>query len=369
MEIIRQNDFSPPSDREFLKKLDDEPLVVHRRQDGGKVIIIFVHGLGGSRYGEDSTWGKFPKFLYEDFPDYDVGLYEYRTLLRRLKFWESVSLSDEARVFAGIIRDIKDYQIIFLIGHSMGGLLCMAAITDLINTRQQESLCSIGGLILMATPQTGSQRVMTPLSLLSKDFYALKPHGEFVTGLHDTLVNNRVVLDETRAKSGDIIIPTWAVLGASDHWVDKLSAGLNLPEARKRRVRGSHRAIVKPKSKQSDAYEYVRDRIAEVCRLREKRTERASSRLSLPWSPLAEAFEDGEPHYFSLLRWNYRLVETLYGRERDLEEILKWAESSPNRPSARLITGEGGAGKTRLAATVAQILRDRGWTAGFIESL
>jgi hypothetical protein len=99
VEIIRQNDFSPPSDREFLKKLDDEPLVVHRRQDGGKVIIIFVHGLGGSRYGEDSTWG--PEFLYEDFPDYDAGLYEYRTLLRRLKFWESVSLSDEARYSLG----------------------------------------------------------------------------------------------------------------------------------------------------------------------------------------------------------------------------------------------------------------------------
>jgi hypothetical protein len=123
----------------------------------------------------------------------------------------------------------------------MGGLLCMAAITDLITTRQQESLSRIGGLILMATPQTGSQRVVTPLSWLSKDFYALKPHGEFVTDLHDTLVNNRVVLDETRAKSGDIIIPTWAVLGASDHWVDKLSAGLNLPEARKRTVRGSHK--------------------------------------------------------------------------------------------------------------------------------
>jgi hypothetical protein len=172
----------------------------------------------------------------------------------------------------------------------------------------------------MATPQTGSQRVLTPLSWLSKDFYALKPHGDFVTGLQDTLVNNRVVLDDKRAQSGDIIIPTWAVLGASDHWVDKLSAGLNLPDARKRMVRGSHQAIVKPQSKQSDAYQFVRDRIQEVDIQRRFAADPAPSQPSLPWSPLADAFEDGKPHYFKLLRWNYRLVETLFGREHDLEE-------------------------------------------------
>ncbi len=72
------------------------------------------------------------------------------------------------------------------------------------------------------------------------------------------------MIDEARALPGDIVIPTWAVLGAFDHWVDKLSAGLKLPTARKKTVRGSHQTIVKPKTKLSDAYEYVRDRIAEV---------------------------------------------------------------------------------------------------------
>jgi hypothetical protein len=88
---------------------------------------------------------------------------------------------------------------------------------------------------------------------------------------------------------------------------------------------------------------------------------------SLVWLPLAEAFEDGEPNLFSLLRWDYRLVQTLYGRDEDLRKILSWAESGSKTPSARLITAEGGTGKTRLAATVAQILRDKGWTAGFLD--
>jgi hypothetical protein len=143
-------------------------------------------------------------------------------------------------------------------GHSMGGLLCMAAICNLIATNQKEVLSRIRGLILMATPQTGSQWVPAPLSWVSRDFYALKPHGEFMTRLHETLMN-WVILDESHALPNKIVIPTWAVLGASEFWVDKLSAGLQLPDRRKRMIRGSHTAVVKPQSKRSDAYLFVHD--------------------------------------------------------------------------------------------------------------
>lgn len=87
---------------------------------------------------------------------------------------------------------------------------------------------------------------------------------------------------------------------------------------------------------------------------------------SLEWFQLSDAFDDGEPNLFSLLRWDFGLVETLLGRNDDLNNILAWAESGSKMPSARLITGVGGAGKTRLAACAARILRDKGWTAGFL---
>jgi hypothetical protein len=86
----------------------------------------------------------------------------------------------------------------------------------------------------------------------------------------------------------------------------------------------------------------------------------------LEWLSPSAAFDDGEPNLFSLMRWDYRLVETLFGRDDDLRKILAWAENGSKTPSARLITGEGGAGKTRLAAMAAQILRETGWTAGFL---
>ena len=122
MEIFVQNSYAQPDDPQLIKSLADEALVIHRKAEDNRYLVVFAHG-GGSRYGEDSTWGFFPKFLFEDLPQLDVGLYEYRTLLGRAKFWKSVSLSDEAEAFADIIRDIGQYQTIFLVGHSMGGLL------------------------------------------------------------------------------------------------------------------------------------------------------------------------------------------------------------------------------------------------------
>src|SRR5262249_8107714 len=62
---------------------------------------------------------------------------------------------------------------------------------------------------------------------------------------------------------------------------------------------------------------------------------------TLEWLQPADAFEDGEPNFFSLLRWDYRFVETLYGRDDDLRKILTWAEGGSKATSARLITGEG----------------------------
>jgi pimeloyl-ACP methyl ester carboxylesterase len=142
-------------------------------------------GLGsGRRY-----WAVGKKTFRLDFRTADDWSLRIPTLLGRVKFWKSVSLSDEAEAFADIIRDIDQYQTIFLVGHSEGGLLCMAAMAHLIDSRQQAVLSRIKGLILMATPQTGSQRVPTLLSWMSKDFNALKPHGAFVTDLQNTFVN------------------------------------------------------------------------------------------------------------------------------------------------------------------------------------
>lgn len=70
----------------------------------------------------------------------------------------------------------------------------------------------------------------------------------------------------------------------------------------------------------------------------------------------------------SLLKWNAFLTH-LEGRKEELaylENWWKWGEEKQVSTSCLLIHGEGGVGKTRLAAEFAQGLNKDDWTSGFI---
>jgi pimeloyl-ACP methyl ester carboxylesterase len=235
--------------------------VVHRRSDDGarKNLIIFVHGLGGSRYGTAATWGRFPQFVFEDFPEMDVGLYAYRSFLKRFVFWRSIDIPTEAEILGQCIRD-GSYQRVILVGHSLGGVLCKAAICDLLKANSLAALARIGGLFLMASPQVGSNRVSAAFSWLSNDFQALKLHGKLITDITETFQNN-IWPDEAIVGTGKVVIPTWAVLAASDFWVDRISAGINLTAARRLTVHGLHTEVVKPTGRENPVYTWVSARI------------------------------------------------------------------------------------------------------------
>ena len=80
--------------------------------------------------------------------------------------------------------------------------------------------------------------------------------------------------------------------------------------------------------------------------------------LPVPWRSLQE-----NPDVFSLLQWR-TAISDFDGREAEMAALKQWANS--DRPiSAKFVTGEGGAGKTRLAAELAKELRTSGWAAGF----
>jgi hypothetical protein len=81
---------------------------------------------------------------------------------------------------------------------------------------------------------------------------------------------------------------------------------------------------------------------------------------------LEDAVDEHGVDLFRALRWDYGLVETLYGRNRELQNVVGWAEGGNLAAEARLLSGKGGTGKTRLAAEAAKLLKARGWTAGFV---
>ena len=69
-----------------------------------------------------------------------------------------------------------------------------------------------------------------------------------------------------------------------------------------------------------------------------------------------------------LLSWKSQLTE-LFGREQELQSLHDWADSN-NTISIRLIVGEGGTGKTRLAFEFARQLKEqKNWQAGEAKGL
>ncbi len=80
--------------------------------------------------------------------------------------------------------------------------------------------------------------------------------------------------------------------------------------------------------------------------------------LPVPWRQL-----QANPDVFSLLQWR-TAISDFAGRDAEMTALKAWAYS--DLPiSAKFVTGEGGVGKTRLAAELAMELRKDGWAAGF----
>lgn len=250
---LQQMAFAPPED---LHCYDHEPIVIHARPEQvSRNLVLLIHGLTGHRYG---YWNNIPKFILEDFPQADVGLYFYRTALKRFSWYKSIDLEQEARVLADSLRSIRLYDAVVLVGHSMGGLLAKAAIADLINRNHPLTLQHIAGLLLIASPQLGSLRVPRWLKLISKDGRALYPHNEAIRRI-DTTLNARLSIADSADPLDKYSIPTWAIIAAEDFWVDSLSAGIGVPEPQKMTFRGLHGSIIQPPTKESPAYQFTRD--------------------------------------------------------------------------------------------------------------
>jgi len=250
---LQQSSFVEPSDPH---KHDDEPIVIHARSRRVATnLVVFVHGLTGHRYG---YWGQTPRFVLEDLPTADVGLYFYRTAWRRLRFFRSIDVEQEARVFADALRQLRLYDAITVVGHSMGGLLAKAAIVDLVNRNQKRTLRRISGLVLLACPQLGSLRVPRWLKAFSRDGRALFPHNRTIQRI-DTVFATQLSIDQAADPLDRENVPTWAVVAAEDFWVDALSAGIGVPEGQKHTVRGTHGSIIQPPSKSVAPYVFLRD--------------------------------------------------------------------------------------------------------------
>ncbi|AEV84379.1 hypothetical protein ACWT_3356 [Actinoplanes sp. SE50] len=236
--------------------LDDEHGVfVHGLSDKVPTsLVLFAHGLNGHRY---KTWENFPEFLLQARTDLDVGLYGYTSGIKRYARRDMVDLGAQAQHFASQLR-MLEYHRIVLVGHSMGGLLCMGAVRELLEDRltgddPQPAIDRISGLFLLATPLAGSLRVRWPLSW-TVDGKVLRAHSDYVGGLHRTFADRVEMNGRPPSDHHKIWLPTFSASATLDRLVDKMSSRLGVPASQCTYVRGSHTSIVKPRSPGSDIF-------------------------------------------------------------------------------------------------------------------
>src|SRR6266511_1979416 len=212
-----------------------------------RTLVILVHGLGGSGY---KTWGQLPERLFSgaDGPAVDIGIYDYRSGLRRL-FPKMSNFESWTRQLGGHLRDLDaEYSDIFLVGHSMGGVLIEAVARNHLEARafrHEEDSGALAALVAIASPLAGSGWALPLLGLLRPEIRILKrlnEHSAEVATFYATYVERRNMTEAP----GLMVLPVYAARGGSDRLVSYFSATVGVPATQQRHLEAGHSSIVRP---------------------------------------------------------------------------------------------------------------------------
>ncbi len=233
-----------------------------------KKLILFIHGIGGSR----ETWGEFPNLIWADEEivkdDFEFVSYEYSTSLIDQKATLSLigtigsflMIPYASAVASGVSTVLNDlpninelailldsrieithsqYEDIYIIAHSMGGLIAQKYIVDILN---HEKSLKVKKLMLYDVPNHGSSIARISAIYKHKQGAQLDRNSEFITEL-----NRRAEF-----KKIDQRIDTKYVVCLNGSVVDTNSATSGFKDAL--RLERTHKEIVKPKSSEDEVY-------------------------------------------------------------------------------------------------------------------
>jgi pimeloyl-ACP methyl ester carboxylesterase len=237
----------------------------------GTDTVVFIHGLIGDIVG---TWGRFPELLRTDpdLPKLDVLMCGYHSRVVR---WDPDVSEAGERLIAELELQVQQGKKIFLVGHSMGGLVIFSALTNaMADGHAQSRPCSdVAWITLFASPVNGSQaaavlraiwwglRYLTflPIGLVAAVFGTRQiknlARGTFVDKLVSEIANR---VYEPKIQPGDINskreISIRAVVGAEDLIVTKSSAEAIFQRPAPLRVTGTHGTVKEPENHHDSRY-------------------------------------------------------------------------------------------------------------------
>jgi pimeloyl-ACP methyl ester carboxylesterase len=148
---------------------------------------------------------------------------------------------------------------IAIVAHSLGGLVVQRYLSQMVSEGAGLELQRIRRLILLATPNTGSdfllstRRIALPLTRQTLE-RALRPFDVDVSIAHSTVMNR--IVHASGIDANQCKIPVVAYAGATDNVVKVASAFGAFRESGV--LPGDHRSIVRPESPQDVGYQAIK---------------------------------------------------------------------------------------------------------------
>lgn len=214
--------------------------------------VIFIHGI----FGRADTWSDLLLQLQKDrFVQrfFDLELFNYAS--PKVRFNPLKRIPDFGDVARGLATTLQRDQrfntrpCVVLVGHSQGGLIIQRFIADAIRVgRADEELARIRGVVLLATPNAGSELFLSVRRAIETFWNhpqerRLRPFDEEIADVHALLLE-RVIYGQ-RASNVSRPIRFDVYTGAEDGVVPAHSARGLFPHTGT--LPGDHSSIIHPK--------------------------------------------------------------------------------------------------------------------------
>lgn len=225
--------------------------------------VVFVHGILSSA----ATWGMMMALIQTDTdisPRVKLHGFEYSSPRLNLNPARRIPDLDDIADRFGVFLDVKlGGGSVLLVAHSQGGLVVQRYLVRRLSRGKGEQLARIRGILMYATPNTGSDfflplRKRLSLVVPNPQEQQLRPFVSAIEDCHRQFMES-VVFAQGCGPS-ECRIPVEAYAGESDAIVKRASALSTIPEGGM--LPGDHWAIIRPASAADERYLVLRRMIA-----------------------------------------------------------------------------------------------------------
>jgi hypothetical protein len=238
-----------------------------------KSVAVFVHGWGGGGY---KTWRNFLPMLFGGAytPAMDVATFNYSSGIRTAITRGSKLDFDADRLANGLRELERNYAAVYIVGHSLGGLVAGRAVGSLLTHRRMtggSTETAIAGMFLFASPRAGTGWANPLLGFLINEFRWLKRFSARCAKVEQFFTDHVQSHAVAHTLSHQFLIPRYAYIGSRDRIVNRFSAAFGVPTSQIMPTTGNHRTVVRPSENDHPQLTWLSERAVEVDSLRAQR--------------------------------------------------------------------------------------------------